>query len=100
MLLKTILCSVLLGLSGLAMADWAAVGPGGFVVAHTAACPSNIASLVPEEYSPSLRAMTGQIDGVEYKGCWLEHEGMVFIIWEDGSLGTVPVSSFKELKEA
>lgn len=41
----------------------------------------------------------GSIGGQRFFGCWREMTGVVYIIWEDGDQGVVPMIGFKEATE-
>lgn len=103
MLFKTIIGVFLcFGLTGLAKADWVFTQGTNFVLATKQSCPKTVLRHIVPEHHGRFALAKGQIDGVEYTGCWatLPDNPAVFIVWEDGDTSVLPQAKFKELKEA
>jgi hypothetical protein len=53
---------------------------------------------IPEAKRKEFRKADGRVGGQRYFACWIQQGEQVFVVWEDGDLGMIPVSDFKEPK--
>lgn len=54
---------------------------------------------VPENAKEKLQAAYATIDGKTYPACWAVHSSGNVIVWfEDGDMGAVPITMFKQEK--
>lgn len=97
---KLLLALTLAFASAYSLADWVATQGADYLVAKETACPAAIADKVPAEFRPRLHAAVGHYDGKDYAGCWIQNEDKVYVIYEDGDQGVIPVAAFHKLKEA
>lgn len=73
-----------------------------YVIVHTGSACTNdkILSVIPAEYQDKFRAAEAHVNGQDYKACFILHEEMVYLVYEDGDKGVIPASAFEPLKEA
>ena len=60
-------------------------------------CPVTMAKYLPAEIIGRFLAAVAIVDGKTYMGCWtIRGDGQVFLRYEDGDGGLVPLTSFKD----
>lgn len=59
-----------------------------------APCHAEVAAAVPE--AKDWRAALAVVGGQPYKACWTVRGPVVFMRYEDGDAGAIPVQMFKE----
>lgn len=60
-------------------------------------CPVTMSKYVPAEIIGRFLAAVAIMDGKTYMGCWtIRGDGQVFLRYEDGDSGLVPLTSFKD----
>lgn len=60
-------------------------------------CPVTMAKYLPAEIIGRFLAAVAIVDGKTYMGCWtLRGDGQVFLRYEDGDSGLMPLASFKD----
>jgi hypothetical protein len=77
---------------GVAHADMVFQDGGDRLILRESACP--LADKLPKEIP--FRKADGLVSGKPYIGCWVEQNGTVFLVWEDGDQGMLPTDAFKE----
>lgn len=99
--MKKVLAISLLLASCATQADWAAPLRGtDFILATEQACPTALSEkYIKADYRDRFHRATAHIEGETFEGCWASENGLVYLIWEDGSVGTLPVAKFQKLKE-
>lgn len=79
-----------------AMADLVASKGSDAVRLTDVACPPTMAVHLPPEIFDRFRAAVAIVDGKTYLGCWaLRGDGRVFLRYEDGDAGVIPLRDFK-----
>jgi hypothetical protein len=63
------------------------------------ACQSDIRAKIKPEHQSKFRAGKVTIDGKEYRACWIELNGQVFVVDEDGDSFEIPSHQFRKLRE-
>lgn len=59
-------------------------------------CPARMAPLIPPEVLEMFRAAVAQLEGRQYPGCWaMRPDGTIFVRYEDGDAGLIPMSQFQ-----
>ena len=57
-------------------------------------CHAEVAAIVPE--AKDWRAALAVVGGQPYKACWTVRSPVVFMRYEDGDMGSIPVELFKQ----
>lgn len=99
--MKKYLLGLLLALvSCLSFADYvASQGTDSITLREGVACTGDIAKNINPEMLKRFGAGSAQIEGKKYALCWAQVEDKVFVIYEDGDSGFLPVGIFRKLKD-
>ncbi|MGP1685307.1 MAG: hypothetical protein ACTS8S_23525, partial [Giesbergeria sp.] len=55
---------------------------------------------IQEAERPQFRKASGRFDGQSFFACWVQQRDQIFLVYEDGDLGVVPVKQFKDVPSA
>lgn len=96
--LLPVLCAMLLGTTALAThADDLVVNEGADTIRFTDAACNNEAVLnrIEPDARPLFRSASATLQGQRYTACWSVVSTAVYLVYEDGDQGLVPVSKLK-----
>jgi hypothetical protein len=64
---------------------------------YASACRNDaILSVIREEWREHFRSAHAQANGQEFDACWIEQDGKVFVLFDDGDKMILPLSAFKD----
>jgi hypothetical protein len=55
----------------------------------------DVRALLRDKWKDKFRAAHSQANGQEFEACWLEKDGQVFVLFEDGDRLVLPRDAFK-----
>jgi hypothetical protein len=69
------------------------------LLASACSAPEVLAEVGPT-LGAKMKEAHARVDGVEFKACWIEYRGGVFVIYDDGDRTQLPLRAFKEQPSA
>ena len=95
--MRSILIAAAIAAAGSAIAETRVARHGDdHVKLMEAPCPyASVLRFIPEEKRDLFRKADTRIGGERFFACWVLIDDQVFLIYEDGDKGAVPVSDFK-----
>jgi hypothetical protein len=96
--MKKYVFGLILALAGLsASADLVSRHDKDFVILRDTAgsCPAAIQEKINPEQVGRFKRADVQIEGKDYVACWAEASGAVFLIYDDGDQGLLPLNLFE-----
>lgn len=58
-----------------------------------------VLALLKPEAVEHFRAASAVFNGQHFEACWRVSEGVVFLVYEDGDQGVIPVGALHQIKE-
>lgn len=97
--MKRIIITSILALSTLpAVADLVAKMGADSLRLMGTPCPATMSKHLPAEIIDRFGAAVAIVDGKTYAGCWaIRGDGQVFLRYEDGDSGLMPLALFKDV---
>lgn len=57
---------------------------------------AGILAMLHPEYRPQFRKARATVNGKMFYACWIEQDGVAFVLYEDGDRSVFQVSAFKD----
>lgn len=54
-----------------------------------------VIALLKEEWRDKFKAASARAQGQHFEACWIEHEGLAMVLYEDGDKSIFPLDAFR-----
>lgn len=95
--MKSLVFAACIAASFAVSADMVAKNGDDTVVLMDKPCPyGSVLRYIDEKHRDRFKKADTRVSGQRYFACWVEVDGLVMLVYEDGDQGMVPLAMFKD----